>query len=488
MKEDESLQLFSNKAFSEDYPPNEDYLKLSEFVVEYAGGLPLALKALGSFLCGRSKAEWIDALDRLKQIPDNDILQVLKISYDGLTNEEEKTIFLDIACLFKGWQKKYVTQILESCGLHATIGINVLIQKTLLVETKNCRLEMHDLLQELGRTIVQQESPNDVRKRSRLWKFEDIKEVLENNEGSEAIEAIVIRDRYYHMPDKIKVHPEAFLKMSNIRLLFINLMGDNLFIFTRGLKFFAGGLKVVQWPSFPLEALPLETPLYKLVDIQMPESKIKQLWNDIQFMTKLKYINLSYSHDFTETPDFSGVPYLEHLHLSGCKSLVKVHSSLGQLKGLIEVYLDGCGNLEILPEKLETNSLMKFDLSGCKKVAVLPEFGEGMKKLSYLNVSDTAITTLPESPGNKLLKTGITRQISCFNVTSLIELYLSLCGLNDGSIPDGFGNLSSLIVLDLRGNHFVNLPTNCFSGLSRLLFLSFDHCTSLKSLPRFPPQ
>ncbi|XP_028778712.1 TMV resistance protein N-like, partial [Neltuma alba] len=130
MKKDESLQLFSNKAFNKDHPPDEDYLKLSESVVEYTGGLPLALEVLGSFLCGRSKAECMDALDRLKQIPDNDILQVLKISYDGLRNEEEKTIFLDIACFFKGWQKEYVTQILERCGLHATIGINVLIQKT----------------------------------------------------------------------------------------------------------------------------------------------------------------------------------------------------------------------------------------------------------------------------------------------------------------------------------------------------------------------
>jgi len=49
-------------------------MELSESVVKYAGGLPLALQALGSFLCGRSEAEWRDALNRLKQIPNNDIL------------------------------------------------------------------------------------------------------------------------------------------------------------------------------------------------------------------------------------------------------------------------------------------------------------------------------------------------------------------------------------------------------------------------------
>ncbi|XP_028778715.1 disease resistance protein RPP4-like [Neltuma alba] len=380
MNEDESLQLFSNKAFNKNHPPDEYYLKHSKSVVKYAGGLPLALEVLGSFLCGRIKAEWIDALDRLKQIPDNDILQVLKISYDGLRNEKEKTIFLDIACFFKGRQKRHVTQILERCSLHATIGISVLIQKTLLVETADCRLQMHDLFQELGRNIVKQEYPNSVGKRSRLWKFEDIKEVLEKNKGSEAIQAIVMEDDWYGKPE-LEVHPEAFSKMSSIRLFYLsNLFAEmpghfsnhRWFILPRGLKSLSGALKVIRWPLFPLEALPLETPLHKIVVIEMCKSKIKQLWNDKQFMTNLKLIDLRNSPNFMETLDFSRVPNLEYLRLSGCKSLVKVHPSLGQLKELVEVYLDGCENLEILPEKLETNSLTKLDLSECRKVPVLP--------------------------------------------------------------------------------------------------------------------
>ncbi|XP_028778713.1 TMV resistance protein N-like [Neltuma alba] len=162
--------------------------------------------------------------------------------------------------------------------------------------------------------------------------------------------------------------------------------------------------------------------------------------------------------------------------------------------------------LKTLPEKLETNSLMKLDLSGCRKVTVLPEFGKGMKKLSYLDASNTAIRTLPVSLGSlmglgyldlrcckilhldEFLKTHITRQIAGLNVTSLTELYLEWCGINDGSIPDDFHSLSSLIVLDLSGNDFVNLPTGCFSGLSRLVFLSLDFCVMLKSLPRLPPR
>ncbi|XP_054797794.1 disease resistance protein Roq1-like isoform X2 [Prosopis cineraria] len=221
-------------------------------------------------------------------------------------------------------------------------------------------------------------------------------------------------------------------------------------------------------------------------------------------MNELSYLDVSFT-DMTETPNFSGVPNLEHLNLEGCKSLVKVHPSLGELKRLVEIKLSGCINLEILPRKLETNSLKRLNLNGCKKVAVLPKFGEGMNKLLYIDVSFINMTRLPKSldsltvleysdfGGCKILhldklKTPIVRQISSFNVTSLTELYLDGCGLNDGSILDNFGNLSSLIALDLGENSFVNLPSGCFSGLSQLLYLFLDHCKRLKSLPWLPPR
>ncbi|KAH9725644.1 Disease resistance-like protein DSC1 [Citrus sinensis] len=76
-------------------------------MVNYADGLPLALEIMGSFLFGMRKAEWKDALDRLKYVPDQKIFEILKISYDGL-QETEKKIFLDIACFFKGNDKDQI--------------------------------------------------------------------------------------------------------------------------------------------------------------------------------------------------------------------------------------------------------------------------------------------------------------------------------------------------------------------------------------------
>ncbi|XP_031251322.1 putative disease resistance protein At4g11170 [Pistacia vera] len=60
LNDGEALKLFCWKAFR-NCLPTPDYFGLSLQMVDYAGGLPLALNVLGSFLFGRSKAKWKDA-------------------------------------------------------------------------------------------------------------------------------------------------------------------------------------------------------------------------------------------------------------------------------------------------------------------------------------------------------------------------------------------------------------------------------------------
>jgi len=176
MNYDEALQLFCQKAFKKDSPP-KDFLELSKKFLNYAEGLPLALEVLGSSLYQRSEDEWKSMLRKLKEIPDEKIHGKLQISFDGLS-DLEKNIFLDIACFFKGEDKDHVEDILESFGYHPTIGIDNLINKSLITINKE-HLWMHDLLQEMGREIVRCESKEPGR-RSRLWFWEDICHVLNN--------------------------------------------------------------------------------------------------------------------------------------------------------------------------------------------------------------------------------------------------------------------------------------------------------------------
>ncbi|KAK9205252.1 hypothetical protein WN943_015519 [Citrus x changshan-huyou] len=107
----DALQLFNMRAFKMQ-KPLEECVQLSERVLQYAGGLPLALEVLGSFLNCRSVDQWRSTLERLQIDPPNEIMSILQISFDGLPKLEKK-IFLDIACFFKWKTRDYGSEIVE---------------------------------------------------------------------------------------------------------------------------------------------------------------------------------------------------------------------------------------------------------------------------------------------------------------------------------------------------------------------------------------
>ncbi|GAU12880.1 hypothetical protein TSUD_73670 [Trifolium subterraneum] len=174
----ESLRLFCLNAFKQNYPV-DDYADLSEKILNYAKGVPLALKVLGFLLCGRTKEAWESQLQKLDKLPENDIFKVLELSYEGL-DEEQKDIFLDIACFYRGDLENVVAQTLDSCGFSAHIGMDVLKDRC-LISISEGRIVMHDLIQEMGHEIVRKQCINDPGKRSRLWKPAEIYQVLKKN-------------------------------------------------------------------------------------------------------------------------------------------------------------------------------------------------------------------------------------------------------------------------------------------------------------------
>ncbi|XP_031284756.1 TMV resistance protein N-like [Pistacia vera] len=161
-------RLFNQYAFKQRFP-TKDYIELSNLVVEYSQGIPLALKVLGSYLCSREKEFWESAIKNLEKCPLLDIQKVLRVSYDGL-EKEEKVLFLDIACFFKGDHIDSVIETLNACDISAKQGIQVLIDKCLVFVTYKNEITMHDLLQEMGREIAQ----DDTCKNKRLWHHTDI--------------------------------------------------------------------------------------------------------------------------------------------------------------------------------------------------------------------------------------------------------------------------------------------------------------------------
>ncbi|KAI9079869.1 hypothetical protein K1719_038115 [Acacia pycnantha] len=89
-----SLQLFNLKAFRK-YDCESEYKELVDKAIAYAQGNPLALTTLGLFLYSKTVKEWESALRKLETTANQYIQAVLRLSYDGL-DDEEREIFLDI--------------------------------------------------------------------------------------------------------------------------------------------------------------------------------------------------------------------------------------------------------------------------------------------------------------------------------------------------------------------------------------------------------
>jgi hypothetical protein len=155
------------------------YEGLVSGILHYTNGLPLAIEVLGSFLYDLNISEWKSALSRLRESPDKDVMDVLQISFEGL-DKAEKEIFLHIACFFNSVDADYVKNILNCCGFHADIGLRVLIDKS-LIRIIDEHIRMHNLLEELGRKIVQENSSKELRKWKRLWSKEQFHHVMSDH-------------------------------------------------------------------------------------------------------------------------------------------------------------------------------------------------------------------------------------------------------------------------------------------------------------------
>uniref|UniRef100_A0A2N9HYG1 TIR domain-containing protein n=1 Tax=Fagus sylvatica TaxID=28930 RepID=A0A2N9HYG1_FAGSY len=482
LNDEEARRLFCLKAFKKEHVPI-DYLELSKDFLSHAGGLPLALEVLGSFLFGRSIVQWESALKRLKEIPNGEVLQVLQISFDGLENPE-KEIFRHIACFFNHEKKDHVIEILIILGHHAHIGLKELIDKSLLKVLDNDILWMHDLLEEMGRHIVRQECPNEPGKRSRLWLYKDIDNMLKRNTGTEAVRAIDVRNKYRE-ENKVDWNPEAFSKLCNLEFLRIR----NICL-KHGPQDLPNNLRILDWSKYPSKCLPVSFHPNELVQLHLPHSNIERLWIGMKICDQLKFIDLTNSSNLIEIPDVTGIPNLEKLILESCSNLQELHPSTRIHKKLILLDLKWCTKLSRLPSRFEMESLVTLYLDGCSNVTKIPEFEGNMGCLQHLSLFDIAITELPSSverlTGLIVLNLSYCKHLVCLpsticNVKSLEILDLLGCSKLD-DLPENLGNLEGLFDLDLTGTAIKELPSS-IGHLTRLFRLKIGDCKDLLCLP-----
>ncbi|KAL7257871.1 hypothetical protein ACSBR1_004062 [Camellia fascicularis] len=533
---DESLELFSWHAFGKNRPI-DGFIEDSERVVQYCGGLPLAIKILGSSLSGRSLNVWKSQLQKLKAIPNFEVIEKLKISYDSLQDDHDKNLFLHVACFFVGMDEDQVVTILDRCEFYTMVGIQNLIDRCLLTIDEHKKLVMHQLVQEMGREIVRQESPKEPEERSRLWNCKDSLNVWRENTGTRKIEGLkldmnllkedkydrtifgVNRKRHYDefldMPllsnarnsfkrsyfgfsknvgpalgnsNQIPLEVDAFVRMHKLKLLqlkYIQISGS--------FENFPKGLRWLCWHGFPFKSIPHDFPLENLIVLDMSYSRLQITWKGAKLLESLKVFDLSHSHCLTKTPNFSKVPNLERLIFKNCATLVEVHESVRHLQRLVLFNLKDCKSLKKLPKSI---GMLKFletlDISGCSNLEELPTELGTMESLTVFHANEIDISRLFSTSKEvkswhsliwpSLLKPRRSMEISwSFLPRSVVHLSLENCNLSDDDFPRDLSNLSSLQILNLSGNAIRSVP-NCIRDHFGLQFLYLSECKKLWSV------
>ncbi|RZB62055.1 TMV resistance protein N [Glycine soja] len=437
-----ALQLLTWNAFKREKidPIYDDVLNR---VVTYASGLPLALEVIGSDLFGKTVAEWESAVEHYKRIPSDEILKILKVSFDAL-GEEQKNVFLDIACCFKGYKWTEVDDILRAfygnCKKH---HIGVLVEKSLI--KLNCydsgTVEMHDLIQDMGREIERQRSPEEPWKCKRLWSPKDIFQVLKHNTGTSKIEIICLDFSISDKEETVEWNENAFMKMENLKILII-----------RNGKFSKG-------PNYFPEVL-----------------------------------NFDQCEFLTQIPDVSDLPNLKELSFDWCESLIAVDDSIGFLNKLKKLSAYGCRKLRSFPP-LNLTSLETLQLSGCSSLEYFPEILGEMENIKALDLDGLPIKELPFSFQNLI---GLCRLT--LNSCGIIQLPCSLAMMPELSVfriencnrwhwvesEEGSKRFTRVEYLDLSGNNFTILP-EFFKELQFLRALMVSDCEHLQEIRGLPP-
>ncbi|KAL2951428.1 hypothetical protein AAZX31_19G049700 [Glycine max] len=529
LNEEYALELLNWKAFKlEKVDPF--YKDVLNRAATYASGLPLALEVIGSNLSGKNIEQWISALDRYKRIPNKEIQEILKVSYDAL-EEDEQSIFLDIACCFKKYDLAEVQDILHAHHGHCMKHhIGVLVEKSLIKISLDGYVTLHDLIEDMGKEIVRKESPQEPGKRSRLWLPTDIVQVLEENKGTSHIGIICMN--FYSSFEEVEIQwdGDAFKKMKNLKTLIIR-SGH----FSKGPKHFPKSLRVLEWWRYPSHYFPYDFQMEKLAIFNLPDCGFtsRELAAMLKKFVNLTSLNFDSCQHLTLIPDVSCVPHLQKLSFKDCDNLYAIHPSVGFLEKLRILDAEGCSRLKNFPP-IKLTSLEQLKLGFCHSLENFPEILGKMENITELDLEQTPVKKFPLSfqnltrletvllcfPRNQANGcTGIflsnicpmqespelinvigvgwegclfrkedegAENVSLTTSSNVQFLDLRNCNLSDDFFPIALPCFANVMELNLSGNNFTVIP-ECIKECRFLTTLYLNYCERLREIRGIPP-
>ncbi|XP_009109449.1 probable disease resistance protein RPP1 isoform X3 [Brassica rapa] len=354
---DEAFQMFCMYALGQKYP-KDGFKELACEVINLVGYLPLGLRVMGAYFRGMSEKVWAEALPRLKAhlSRDKEITNILKFSYDAL-NDEDKSLFLHIACFFNLEPFGMVERCLETCFEDVRQGLDALYEKS-LISSVSGRIKMSKLLVQLGRQIMRKEFVSEHGKRQFLNDARDIGEVLSDDKAGNSS---VIGINLEWKNDITRTSERAFERLPNLQFLKIHGYG----IKPQSMSYMSQKLRVLIWLSYPISCFPSSFNPEFLVELYMTNSNLEKFWEGIKPLNNLKLLDLSGSERLKELPDLSTATNLYELNLSSCSRLVELPSSMRNLHRLSRLELMNCSMLEVVLANINLESIEELDLSDC---------------------------------------------------------------------------------------------------------------------------
>ncbi|XP_076923860.1 disease resistance protein RPS6-like [Bidens hawaiensis] len=298
----------------------------------------------------------------------------------------------------------------------------------------NNKLMMHRLLQDMGRSIVDRESPIPAQ-RSRVWRNKESYDLLRYVRSSIKMKGLAL-DLHLLMEEEDKLKCEhikgyrlpsdSLQEMDQLKLLQLNYVEH-----VSSYKNFSEHLRWLCWHGFNHGCLITHLSLRNLVTFDMSYSRLIT-FQPPMVLQSLKILNLKCSRDLREVFSISRLPNLETLILWNCHNLTYVCETIKGLANLGTLNMTGCDSMQhsfSFPRLIE-----RLFLKDCKLECTddFPLTFTSQISLQYLNLGNNQFEHLPSYTHLKNLRVLDLSMCSKLKrlqglPSTLAELYIYYC-------------------------------------------------------------